>query len=232
MLFNCIIVDDEPPAIKILERYIDLVPQLKLIKSCRNAFEAIKVLKIEKIDLMFLDIHLPKLIGTDFLKSLSYPPKVIFTTAHKDFSLKNFDLETVSYLLKPISLEQFLKAVNKFFTTDIIESQLEEKKEEFLYFRAGKKMIKVFLNSILYLEAKNDYLVIHRLNDTELKIKLPIDLVENMLPKPMFLRLHRDFIVSVEKITEFTSDFIRIGSREIPAEKKFIDDDKLKPATP
>ncbi len=120
---------------------------------------------------MFLDIHMPKLIGTEMIKTLPYPPKVIFTTAHKDFALEAFDLDAIDYLLKPLSFDRFLKAVNKFCNQTHEEMDSFVQAPGFVYFRADRKMIKVFLNSILYLEKINDYLFIHRLNDTDLKIK-------------------------------------------------------------
>ena len=220
---KCIIVDDEPPAIKVLENYIECVPQLKIASTCKNAFEAINVLNSERIDLMFLDIHMPKLIGTDLVKTLHSPPKVIFTTAHKDFAIEAFDLDAIDYLLKPFSFERFLKAVNKYCQTHTFETIFKDLDHGFLYFRADRKMVKVFVDNILYIESFKDYIIIHRENDIDLKIKLPIGNMQNMLPQHLFMRIHRSFIVSLNKITAFTKNDIEIGKVEIPVGRSYPD---------
>lgn len=223
MQFKCIIVDDEPLAIKVLKNYIASVPQLKIFSSCKNAFEAIKVLNNEKIDLMFLDIHMPKFIGTEFLKTLRHPPKVIFTTAHKDFAFEAFELEAVDYLLKPISFERFLKAINKYLPINILENVTKSKKQGFLYFRTDSNMVKVFLASIIYIESLKDHIVIHRENDSDLNIKLPLGSVENMLPHNSFLRIHNSFIVSINKLTAYTKKDIEIGEIVLPIDRNYSD---------
>lgn len=223
MQFKCIIVDDEPLAIKVLKNYIASVPQLKIFSSCKNAFEAIKVLNNEKIDLMFLDIHMPKFIGTEFLKTLRHPPKVIFTTAHKDFAFEAFELEAVDYLLKPISFERFLKAINKYLPINILENVTKSKKQGFLYFRTDSNMVKVFLASIIYIESLKDHIVIHRENDIDLNIKLSLGSVENMLPHNSFLRIHNSFIVSINKLTAYTKKDIEIGEIVLPIDRNYSD---------
>lgn len=223
MQFKCIIVDDEPLAIKVLKNYIASVPQLKIFSSCKNAFEAIKVLNNEKIDLMFLDIHMPKFIGTEFLKTLRHPPKVIFTTAHKDFAFEAFELEAVDYLLKPISFERFLKAINKYLPINILENVTKSKKQGFLYFRTDSNMVKVFLASIIYIESLKDHIVIHRENDSDLNIKLSLGSVENMLPHNSFLRIHNSFIVSINKLTAYTKKDIEIGEIVLPIDRNYSD---------
>ena len=218
---KCIIVDDEPLAIRILESYIDSVPQLSLAGICSNAFEAMNVINTEKIDLMFLDIHMPKLIGTELIKILHSPPKIIFTTAHKDFAIEAFELDAIDYLLKPFSFERFLRAVNKYWQTNTSEIYIQEQEHGFLYFRADRKIVKVYLENILYIESLKDYIVIHLKNDTCLKIKLPIGNVENMLPQHLFMRVHRSFIVAVNKITAFTKNEVEIEKIEIPIGRSY-----------
>lgn len=221
MACKCIIVDDEPPAIRVLKKYIQTIPQLELSASCRNAFEALNHLSQEKVDLIFLDIHMPKLIGTEFLKSLSYPPKIIFTTAHKDFAVEAFELDAVDYLLKPISFERFLKAVNKVIQINYPLPETPASNISFVYFRADRKMVKVFLNEILYIESYRDYVTIHMENSRELRVKLTLNHVEGMLPGNQFLRIHRSYIVSINKISAFTKNDIEIGRTEIPIGKSF-----------
>ncbi len=223
MIWNCLLVDDEPPALKILEKYIAMVEQLEIAGKCSNAFEAMDILQKKKVDLIFLDIQMPKLAGTNFLKTLQYPPKVIFTTAYKEYASDAFELDAVDYLVKPISLERFLKAVNKLIHTGII---LEEKTvlpmaPGFLYFRSERKMIKVFLDEILYVESLKDYIKIYRLNEKPLLVKQSISTLEAMLPQHLFVRIHRSFIVSINKITAFTNHDVEVGSIEIPIGRQF-----------
>lgn len=221
MAYKCIIVDDEPPATKVLEKYIEETPQLTLLGTCKNAFEALDLLRIKKVDLIFLDIHLPKLFGTELLRTLNHPPKVIFTTAHKDFAIEAFELDAVDYLLKPISFERFLKAVNKVLQTNNPVAETPDPMISFVYFRADRKMIKVFLEDILYIESFRDYVIIHMEQARELRVKLSLNHVERMLPGNQFLRIHRSFIVSSNKITAFTKTDVEIGRTELPIGKSF-----------
>lgn len=222
MPYKCIIVDDEPPAIKILTTYVENMPQFQLSGTCKNAFEAIQVLNTEKIDLIFLDIHMPKLIGTELIKALRHPPKVIFTTAHKDFAIEAFELDAIDYLLKPISFERFVKAVNKFCHINSHEPLVDDLNQGFVYFRADRKMIKVFLDDIRYIESLKDYIVIHRNKDEDIKIKMPLGHVETMLPNHLFMRVHRSFIIAINKITAFSKNDIEVGKTEIPIGRSYM----------
>lgn len=222
MAYKCIIVDDEPPAIKVLKNYIEAVPQLEISGTCKNGFEVLDLLSRKRADLLFLDIHMPKLFGTELIKTLPYPPKVIFTTAHKEFAFEAFELDAIDYLLKPISFERFLKAVNKILQVPynpIVETPLST--VNFVYFRADRKMIKVFLEDILYIESYRDYVIIHMEENKELKVKLALNHVERMLPGNKFLRIHRSFLVSSDKITAFTKSDVEIGRKELPIGKSF-----------
>jgi DNA-binding LytR/AlgR family response regulator len=217
MIWKCLVVDDEPPAVKVIEKYIGLAEGLQLAGSCSNALEAMKFLKTEAVDLVFLDIQMPKLSGTGFLKTLQHPPKVIFTTAYKEFATEAFDLDAVDYLLKPISLERFLKAVNKLTNRDApLDKPAAQDTGGFLYFRAQRKMIKVFLEDIMYIESLKDYIKIYRKSDKPLLVKQSITTLEAMLPVSSFVRIHRSFIVSVNAITAFTAQDVEIGKVEIP----------------
>lgn len=222
MQCRCIIVDDEPPAIKVLASYVEWVPQLTLVGTCKNAFEAISTLQSQQVDLMFLDIHMPKLIGTELLKTLAQPPKVIFTTAHKDFAVEAFELDALDYLLKPISFERFVKAVNKLCRIGEMEPPAPARSHGFVYFRADRKMVKVFLDDILYIESFKDYIVIHRSGDQPIRIKQALNSVENMLPRASFMRIHRSYLVAVDKITAFTKTDVEIGKIELPIGKSYV----------
>lgn len=223
MQCRCIIVDDEPPAVKVLEKYIKLLPQLEIAGICKNAFEAIKILNNEKIDLMFLDINMPKLMGTQLIKTLQHPPKVIFTTAHKDYAIEAFELDALDYLLKPISFERFLKSINKLCNIPQTEFDNLVQNQSFVYFRADRKMTKVFLNDVLYIESFKDYIVIHSTNNQELRIKQTLNSVENIFPKNQFLRIHRSYIVSIDKITAFTKTDVEINKTELPIGKSYTE---------
>lgn len=227
MHIKCLLVDDEPPALKILESYIESIPNMELVGKCNNAFEAMNVLGAKKVDLMLLDIKMPKLLGTEFLRSLKNPPKVIFTTAHKEFALEGFELEAVDYLMKPISLERFLKAVSKIFNSASIapaqetDATLTTVNSNFLYFRVDRKMVKVILDEILFVESLKDYVKIVRQGQKPLLVKQSISTVEDMLPEHLFVRIHRSFIVAINKLTAYTNHDVEINENVIPIGKLY-----------
>lgn len=224
-LIQCLIVDDEPPARAIISRYIEETPTLKLAGECANALQAFALLQQQSVDLIFLDIRMPQLNGTDFLKTLKHPPKVIITTAYPEFALEGYELDVVDYLMKPITFERFLKALNKAFpdgaskteTTALAE---ENKSAAFVYFRVDRKMVKVFLQDILYIESMKDYIKIVTGKGTYIT-KQSISSVEEMLPEKEFIRVHRSYIVSLYPIKTFTAELIEIGNTEIPIGKMY-----------
>ena len=218
---RCLIVDDEPPAIDLLKKYVTSVPELELAGTCENAVEAWGSLKNKAVDLLFLDIQMPQLLGTDFVRTLINPPKIIFTTAFREFALEGFELDAVDYLLKPISFERFLKAVNKVLQTNlqacpatVTESPVRAS-DAYIYFRTDRKMVKVFLDDILYVESLKDYIKVVT-TSKQIITKQAISLLENLLPVDQFLRIHRSYLVSVKWIESFTSEDIQIGSKELP----------------
>ena len=222
---RCLIVEDEPLAREIIGRYVQQVPTLQLAGECANAIQAFTFLQQHAVDLMFLDIRMPQLDGNDFLKTLQNPPRVIFTTAYPDYALESYELDAVDYLVKPVTFERFLKAINKAggAGTLNIESRpmREEKKtESFVYFRADRKMIKVLLQDILYIESMKDYVKIITTGDTIIS-RQSISSVEAMLPEKDFIRTHRSFIVSLQKIKSFTAELIEIDKTEIPIGKLY-----------
>lgn len=218
------IVDDEPPAIKVIRKYAEMVQQLEIAGTCNNALQAMELLKTKKIDLLFLDIQMPKLSGTGFIKALQHPPKVIFTTAYKEFAADAFDLDAVDYLLKPISFERFLRAVNKATGSGMpvdTPDKNDDIQQSFLYFRSERKMVKVFLNDIVYIESLKDYIKIFRQNDKPLIVKQSLTTLEAMLPKDLFARIHRSFIVSLAKVTAYTNHDVEIGDIELPFGRQY-----------
>lgn len=219
MKLKCLIVDDEPLAIKVLETHIQNIVSLVITGSCYNAFEAMEILKNENIDIMFLDIQMPKLMGHEFLRTLRNPPKVIFTTAFKEYAIDAFELDAVDYLLKPITLERLLKAVNKISNIKIADVKEENNiidNDGFVYFRADRKMIKAKYTDIIYVESMKDYIKIVRINNKPLLVKQSISSLEDILPLNLFLRIHRSYIVAINKITAFTNHDVEISGFELP----------------
>jgi two-component system, LytTR family, response regulator len=227
MFIKCLIVDDEPPAREVLKRYVEDTPGLELRGECANAVQALGVLQRESIDLIFLDIRMPQLTGVDFLKSLKNTPKIVFTTAYSEYALEGYELDIVDYLMKPVRFERFLKAINKAFplhnpvTMDPHPvPETEKRMESFVYFRADRKMVKVLLSEIVYIESMKDYVKVITDNHSIIT-KQSISSVESMLPEKKFIRTHRSFIVSVDKIRSFTNELIETGKTEIPIGKLY-----------
>lgn len=224
-IIRCLVIDDEPPAREIIRRYIEQVPTLQLIGECANAIQAFTLLQQQQVDLMFLDIRMPQLNGTDFLKTLKSPPKVIFTTAYSEYALEGYELDAIDYLMKPVPFDRFLKAVNKAYQFTLPKNDAavltEEKKiDPFVYFRADRKMVKVMLQDISYIESMKDYVKVFTTNGTIIT-KQSISSVEAMLPEKNFVRTHRSFIVSLDKIKTFTSELIEIDKTEVPIGKLY-----------
>ncbi len=225
---RCLIIDDELPAREILRKHITGVEALELCGICSNAVEAVSFRKDHRIDLLFLDIQMPHLLGTDFIRTLKNPPKVIFTTAFRKYAIEGFELDAVDFLLKPISFERFLKAVNKVLQMnlegnhDIVESPENHSVSAppFLYFRADRKMVKVLFNDILYIEGLNDYIKIVTTHKTIITKHLLASL-EEMLPPSEFARIHKSFIIAFNKIESFNADSVEIAKKEIPIGRSY-----------
>ncbi|MEJ7737796.1 MAG: LytTR family DNA-binding domain-containing protein [Chitinophagaceae bacterium] len=225
---RCLIIDDELPAREILRKHITGVEALELSGICSNAVEAISFLKDNRVDLLFLDIQMPHLLGTDFIRTLKNPPKIILTTAYRKYAVEGFELNAVDFLLKPISFERFLKAVNK-----ILQMNLQGNEEimtpsenhsvtvpPFLYFRAERKMVKVLFDDILYIEGLNDYIKIVTTHKAIITKHLLASL-EEMLPLRQFARIHKSFIIAIDKIESFNADSVEISKKEIPIGRSY-----------
>jgi DNA-binding LytR/AlgR family response regulator len=224
----CLAVDDEPPALDVLKKYIACVPNLHLAGTCVDALEALTMLQLHSIDLVFLDIQMPQLFGTDLVRTLKNPPKIIFTTAFRKFAVEGFELDAVDYLLKPISFERFLKAVNKVMNTNLHtfehnngNSDFNNKQPElFINLRADRKNLKISLDDILYIESLKDYIKVVTTNRVILT-KQSISSIEEILPRHQFIRIHRSFIVSITKIDSFTNEMIEIGKKQLPISRMY-----------
>ncbi len=221
---RCLIVDDEPLALQLIQAHIERLPQLEIVAACQNALEAFELLKKEPIDLVFLDIQMPVLTGIEFVKSLQHPPSIIFTTAYREYAVESYELEVVDYLLKPITFTRFFKALNKYLNqrqpspapqpTPQAAPIAEAPEGSFLYVNANKKRIKVSFEDVEYIESLKDYIRIHQTNDS-ITTKEKISEFELKLPA-YFLRIHRSFIVNTKKITAYTAHDVEIREKEIP----------------
>jgi DNA-binding LytR/AlgR family response regulator len=214
MKYSCIIVDDEPLAIEVIKTHIGNLGLFEIAAECSNANEAFQFLSSGRTDLMFLDIQMPGLKGTDFLKTLVNPPKVILTTAFRDYALDGYELNVVDYLLKPISYDRFLKAVNKFLNYES-RGPGETEDSKYLYLNVNKKVHKILINDIFYVESIKDYLTVHT-SSGNIVAKHTISAFERLLPEKEFIRIHRSFIVSIGKIKGFNAHTIDIGGKELP----------------
>jgi DNA-binding LytR/AlgR family response regulator len=226
MKTRCMIVDDEPLAIEAIQMHIEKFESLKLVTTCTDAIQAFDQLRTARIDLMFLDIQMPEMTGLDFLKSLKNPPKVIFTTAYREYAIQAFDLDVVDYLLKPISFERFMQAINKFFEgipKDIIspDSQVRsEDKEGFFYVRSDKKNVKIKYANMYYIESIKDYVKIVCKGKTIIS-KIMIGNLAEQLPEKLFIRTHRSYIVYIPNIEAFSSISVEIPGKEIPIGRNY-----------
>ena len=212
-MIRAIIVDDEPLALDVLETYIAQLPELELVARCENALEAREVLKEHDVDLMFLDINMPQLTGIDFVKTLSVKPNFIFTTAHPYYAVEGFELNAIDYLMKPIPLERFMKAVNKVINMQLGETSApEKKKENFIFVKADKKLIKVNFDDILYIEGLKDYVIIRQKEGRIITLHTMKSL-EAKLPDHIFKRIHRSYIVNIGAIDAIVGNMIELKEK-------------------
>ncbi len=229
-MIRCIAIDDEALALDLIEDNIKKLPFLEMVKTCKSAFEAMEVLRNESIDLIFLDIQMPDVSGIQLLKTLKSRPMVILTTAYEKYATEGFNLDVIDYLLKPYSLERFLKAVNKAREyQDLREKALiqEHHKEiiaspNFLFVRADYKLVKIDLASVLYIEGLKDYVKIY-MGDKPILTQMSMKALEEKLPPKEFVRVHRSFIVAFSKIDFIQKQMLTIGRKEIPISEHYRD---------
>jgi DNA-binding LytR/AlgR family response regulator len=221
MKLRCLLIDDEPPALKVLARYISAIDGLEIAGQCKNAIEALDVLHQKPVDVIFLDIKMPHIIGTDFLKNLSHPPKVIFVTAYREYAVDGFELDAVDYLVKPVSFERFFKAITKLNRlmgreTAAITDNDTPKTASFIYLKVDRDMKKIFLNDIEYIESWKDYVKIFFVGGKFFLVKQSISAIENLLSEYKFVRIHRSYMVSFDKISGYNNDSVQLAGHEIP----------------
>lgn len=218
MKVRCLIVDDEPLSQEVLEAYVNDTPQLVLVGKCNNAIEAAAVLMEEEVDLLFLDINMPRLSGISFVKSLAKPPHVVFVTAYPEYAVEGFEVEAVDYLLKPCSFERFLKAVNK-VTAKMAEAG---KEATYLLVKSDKKLHKIDFHDIRYFKAIGDYVKVY----TTGKVLITAETLRNIeeqLPTSRFIRIHKSFIVSLEAVRYLEGNQLKVGEEMLPVGLTFKD---------
>lgn len=219
---RCLVVEDEPLSQEVLTSYISDVPALELVQVCSDAIETTEVLRVTNIDLLFLDINLPKISGIRFLKTIASPPMVIFTTAYPEFAIEGFEHDAIDYLVKPFPFERFLKAVNKAMEWFALQNNKTVSKGQdsgapvgFLLLRADKRVHKVNLSDILYLEATGDYIKVY-FSDRCLVIHETIKSMLEKLPYEYFIRVHKSFIIPVQRILYLEGNQVKVGDNLIP----------------
>jgi DNA-binding LytR/AlgR family response regulator len=222
---SCLIVDDEPVAREILESHLSKIDVVKVVASCKNALEAFHFMNAEKIDLIFLDINMPEISGLSFAKTINRNVKIIFTTAYREYAVDGFDLQAVDYLLKPISFERLLQAINKYFdenavVENIVSKEIIPEKSDFIFVRSDRKMIKIFISDILFIESLADYIKI-QLPDNMVVTRETMSSIEAKLPQKDFLRVHRSFLISITAIESFTNEYIEIKRKQIPISRSY-----------
>lgn len=227
MKTRCLIVDDEPLARELIRGHVEKLENFEIVAECSDAMKALNVLREKQVDLMFMDIQMPQITGIEFLKTLKHPPKVIITTAYREYALEGFELDVADYLLKPITFERFLKAVNKYYQmiqddVQVVANSGSEKmpEESFIYIKENKKVVKVFLSEIKYIEGLSEYVQLFT-DKRKIITKTSLAQMEEKLPSENFLRIHKSYIVSIHKIEAFTANTIEIQSKELPIGRSF-----------
>lgn len=224
-IIRCLIVDDEPIAREILEKHLSGIDFVKVVASCKNALEAFKIINNEQIELVFLDINMPEISGLSFAKSMTQEIKVIFTTAYREYALDGFDLKAVDYLLKPISFERLLQAINKFMDENkpLISKEIKEispEESDAFFVRSDRKMVKINYSEIRYIESIGDYIKIY-LSDKTVVSRETLSNLEAKIPQSSFLRIHRSYIVSFAYIESFTNEYVEIHKKMIPISRSY-----------
>ncbi len=226
MTINCLVVDDEPVARKGIANYVEQTPFLNLVSTCKSALEANDFLRDYQIDLMFLDIQMSDLTGIEFIRSLNDPPAFIFTTAFRDYATEGFELNALDYLVKPISFQRFLKAANKARTHFETQQQLLQKQSPseagHFFIKSDGQYIKINLEDVLYFESERDYIFIHTEQKRHLTL-LSLKQLEKELPSEKFIRVHRSYIVALDRVELMDGNLLKIQGKKIPVSRSMQD---------
>jgi DNA-binding LytR/AlgR family response regulator len=228
MKTKCLIVDDEPLARDLMRSHIEKLENFQIVAECGDAMKALHELRSQPVDLMFMDIQMPQITGIEFLKTLKNPPRVIITTAYREYAVDGFELDVVDFLLKPITFERFLKAVNKYYQTNIDENSNHHPvmnnhngvEDPFIYVKENKKVMKIHLNEILYVEGLSEYVQIHTPNK-KIVTKNSMTNMAEKLPDHEFMRIHKSYIVSLSKIQAYTTSTVEIPGKQLPIGRSY-----------
>lgn len=234
MKIKCLSIDDEPLALQQIGAYIEKTPFLETVALCQSAFEALKYLSDNEVDLMFVDINMPDLNGMDFVKSLTQKPKIVFTTAYSEYAMEGFQVDAIDYILKPISYAIFLKAANKakiWFELNRKQTETIQTTVDCIFVKSEYKLIRIHLSEIKYIESSNEYIQIHLINDAPITTLIRLKTIEEQLPKDKFMRVHRSFIVNLDKVKVIERNriifdhniFIPVGDQYRDSFQAFID---------
>lgn len=224
---RCLVVDDEPLARQLIESYIHRVDGLTLVRSCSNAIEAFTIIQQQQVDLVFLDIQMPQITGIDLLKTLKQRPRIILTTAYREYAVDAYDLDVTDYLLKPILFERFLRSISKIYQlkqpNELVSEEISKwptYEESYTYLKEDREMVKVFLKDILYIESLRDYVRV-KTTSKQIVTYQKISYLEQKLPEGKFIRVHRSFIIALDKVSAFSSTSVKINTHDIPIGRNY-----------
>lgn len=225
MKTRCLLIDDEPLSIKLIKGYVEELDDFIVAGEAKNALDALKIIENDSIDLLFLDINMPRISGLDLIRSMQYPPKVIIISAHKEYAIDGFDLNVVDFLLKPVSFDRFLKAVNKYksiINKDIIKTKAQESihTDNILSLKDNKKVYNINMDEIIYIESMREYVKFYT-DSGNVLIKCALSKLDEGLPDDRFIRIHKSFIVAIKKIKIFSATFVEIADKRIPIGRNF-----------
>ncbi len=217
---RCIIVDDEPVAREILRTHLSKIDFIDIVDECRNAVEAFRVINSEAVDLVFLDINMPEISGLSFARSVTKDIRIIFTTAYREYAVDGFELQAVDYLLKPVSFERLLQSISRYQNEHLPQSvhasaEISSERNNYFFVRSDRKMIRIDFSDVLFVESISDYIKIHLENKT-IVTRETLQNIEAKLPAKAFLKIHRSFIVAIDRIDSFTNEYVEIGKRQLP----------------
>lgn len=225
MKIKCLIIDDEPLAVRVIENHIKEFQNFEIVATFNNPIQALSIIETNTIDVIFLDINMPKMTGLEFAKSLNPNLMVVITTAYREYAVESYDLSVLDYLVKPIPFNRFLKTVNKITqkinTKNDFNSKAEENQESFIFLKVDKKLVKVKFNDILYIESLKDYIKVFTISDNHLVHKSLTSITEE-LPQDLFLRIHRSFTIAIDKVNSLEGNSVEIASKRIPLGRKYI----------
>ncbi|CAL2088136.1 LytTR family DNA-binding domain-containing protein [Tenacibaculum sp. 190524A02b] len=229
MKINCVIIDDEPLAINVIKKHLEEFQNVTIVDTFNNPLEAIETLEKEKVDVLFLDINMPKMNGLEFLKNISIKPYVIITTAYREFAADSYELDVLDYLVKPIPFPRFLKSINKLTQQIHLNHNIKEaplgNEDSYIFLKVDKKLVKVLYDNILYIESLKDYIKVSTTTGNYIVHKSLTSITEE-LPSNNFLRIHRSYTIAINKVASIEGNSIEINSKRIPIGRKYINNTK------